>query len=168
MVKSDDVFITYKEVKRFSYWIWLIIAPISILMWVGAFTQIIMGKPFGSKPANDITLLLLWVIFGIIFPAAFYSIKYKIELNSERLLIGLLPFYKKKIRLDEIGSCKVVSINPLLEFGGWGLRFNGQKVGLMVKGNKGIEIILKNKEIYVIASEKMEELYQQLNLKITN
>lgn len=55
MVKSDDVFITYKEVKRFSYWIWLIIAPISILMWVGAFTQIIMGKPFGSKPANDIT-----------------------------------------------------------------------------------------------------------------
>jgi hypothetical protein len=95
-------------------------------------------------------------------------IKYKIELNNERLLIGLLPFYKKKIGLDEIGSCKVVSINPLLEFGGWGLRFNGQKVGLMVKGNKGIEIILKNKEIYVIASERMEELYKQLNLKITN
>ena len=165
MTKSDSPH-TYVEIKHLSYWIWIILGPTTVLMWVGAYIQIIEGRPFGSKPANDVTLLILWFLFGVIVPLLFYIMKFKIELNHEKLNLEFSPLYKKQIAIKEIESLEAVSVSPLRDFGGWGIRINKGKTGIIVKGKNGVEVRLRNREIYVIVTPRSEELYQLLRLVV--
>lgn len=60
--------VIYREVQRMrQIWVLLLIVPMAILMWYGFVQQIILGVPFGDKPAPDIVYIVLWFIFGIAF-----------------------------------------------------------------------------------------------------
>ncbi|CAM2902852.1 DUF6141 domain-containing protein [Paenibacillus sediminis] len=155
---------TYEEDRYLPIWILVLIAPITILMWAAVYIQLIEGKPFGAKPASDTVLIILWIIFGILLPSLFYFIKYRIRLNNEQLVLELIPFYKNKIRIADIQTINLITVRPLIDFGGWGLRFNGKKTGLIIEGKVGIEVKLKSNEIIVIASKRSEQLYKQLSL----
>ncbi len=54
----------------------------------------------------------------------------------------LIPYYKKRIRLEEVASCRTVSYRPIRSSGGWGIRigkFEGKTTGFLnARGTQGV------------------------------
>lgn len=79
-----------------------------------------------------------------------------------------LQFKTCKIGKEEIKEVFVRKYNPLMEYGGWGFRwsFNGRAVNM--KGNKGIQVVLKNGSRILIGTSQPEEASKALELFFTD
>ncbi|MGP4079579.1 DUF6141 family protein [Pseudalkalibacillus sp. R45] len=154
--------VLFKENQRFTSWYFILIVLFLIgVMWYGFIQQIYFGKPFGTNPASDTTLWVLWVLFGIAFPIFFLTITLTTEINESGIFVRFRPFHlkKRKFMFSEMKSINVETYNPLREFFGFGLRFslNGT-TAYNVKGSKGIRIEMMDGRKYLIGTQKAEEV----------
>jgi hypothetical protein len=107
--------VLFREVQKISQiWVWLIIAIPIVLSWYGAYQQLLLGKPFGNNPAPDWMMFLLLLVFGILFPIFFYSIKLVTEVRKDGLCIRFYPFHRsfKRFPFESIQNYKVLTYNP--------------------------------------------------------
>ncbi|GGG13767.1 hypothetical protein GCM10010916_33360 [Paenibacillus abyssi] len=89
--------------------------------------------------------------------------KARIVITKHEMIISILPIYKKSIILESITYIKQIGIKPIQEFGGWGIRWNGKKQGLIMQGDEGVEIGISNGKSLVISSRNAEKIYNALN-----
>jgi len=70
----------------------------------------------------------------------------------------------KTIAWRDIQSVKVVSINPISDFGGWGYRFIGGRKGkaLVLGGKQGLVISKKDGKRFTITTQRKQELERVL------
>lgn len=115
----------FREVQRMKqWWLWLLVLGTAGLMWYGAFQQLILGIPFGDKPAPDLVLIIFWLLFGIGLPYFIGMHKLTTEVRDKHLYVRFSPYHNSKgviIPFDEILSCESVTYNPISEYGGWGI-----------------------------------------------
>lgn len=155
----SDQGIIFKEKQYLPKWVWIIVIMISLLCWGIFYVQIVLGKEVGDHPMPDIGVVIMTIIFGIILPLLFLYISIEVQVTKKGILIDIKPIYKKTFSLDHIMKINLIEVKPIQQFGGWGIRWNGQKLGYIFEGNSGIEIDLKNGKSYVISSKKSEQLY---------
>ena len=87
----------FKEVQRFRImWAWLGAGALSVLFIYAFVQQVIIGKPFGPKPASDLVLILL-LLFFLSLMAFLRSIKMETLVNNKGIQYRLLPFQQKMI-----------------------------------------------------------------------
>jgi hypothetical protein len=106
----------YSEKSGFPQWIfWLIaIIPASVLLYTR------LAYPQEEEPFD---------LFGLIIAGGvallLYVIKLKVNINAEGISYQFPPFHNKPNLLswEIIESLELMKINPLKEFGGWGLRY---------------------------------------------
>ena len=162
--KYSEVF--FKEEQRFrQLWLWVFIILASIIPWLGLITQVILGQKLGNNPAPDWIIILMWLVFGIGFPLLFYSIKLITEVHKDGIHIRFFPFHRKfKIFLyAEIEGHAARKYKPIREYGGWGIRYTLGGMAYNVYGNKGVQLILKNKKKILIGTQKPEEFYKAIS-----
>jgi hypothetical protein len=50
----------FREERRFrQWWLWLLVGLVAALQWWGFLQQIILGQPWGDRPAPDWMMVLL-------------------------------------------------------------------------------------------------------------
>lgn len=133
--------VLFREVQKMNQsWIWLIIAIPVVLSWYGAYQQLLLGKPYGDNPAPDWMMLLLFLVLGILFPVFFYSIKLVTEVRKDGLYIRFYPFHRffKTFPFETIQNYKVLTYNPIRDYGGWGIRYGPKGKAYTTAGNRGI------------------------------
>lgn len=148
--------IAFKEVQKFTqWWLWLILIGIGILPILGIYKQLILGEKFGDKPMTDLGLIIFCVfIFGLI--AMFWFMRLKTEIDQNEIHINFVPFYKKRVKWDEIKNAKVIKYGFV---GGWGIRlFTAYGTVYNVKGDTGLAIELRNGKKILIGTQKETEL----------
>ena len=130
-------------------------------MWYGFIQQLIIGVPFGNKPAPDVMMVILWVIFGIAFPITMLRIvKLIIEVREDGLYIRFKPFHieYRKFLYKDIKQYESIIYSPLKRFGGWGIRMNFQgETAYILNGKQALELKLRNQTV-VIGTQKPDEL----------
>ncbi len=91
------------------------------------------------------------------------------EIREDGIYYQLFPFHFKmrKIAFDDIEKVYVRKYNPLMEYGGWGIRLGlfGKGWAINISGNKGIQIEFKNKKKrkFLLGTQKPEEVEAVLN-----
>ncbi|HPR59226.1 MAG TPA: DUF6141 family protein [Bacteroidales bacterium] len=157
--------IQFTEKQKFNQiWLWIIlIIPLLLVVW-GFVQQVIIGKPFGNKPTPDWMYLLLLLILGGIL-ALFGFTKLETLIDTEGIHYRFTPFYRtfRKISWDETNRVYVRKYSPILEYGGWGVRYGIKGKALNVSGNKGLQIEFTNGKKLLIGTQQPEELQKVLN-----
>ncbi|MEA3335302.1 MAG: DUF6141 family protein [Chloroflexota bacterium] len=163
-----DFEVSYHEDQKFTqWWIWLLVYGISALMWWGFVEQIILGKPWGSKPAPDWMMWLLWLFIGIGLPLLFHRLKLVTEVSENSLHIRYPPITSRDIPLADIQSFEARSYDPIREYGGWGIRgWRGSGVAYTTSGNQGVELTLQDGKSVMVGSQRAEELAAALETRI--
>lgn len=92
------------------------------------------------------------------------------RINSKGISAGFepLPFFRRNYNWDEIQECYVRTYAPVSEYGGWGIRGFGRAKAYNVSGNKGIHIITKNNERFLIGTEKPDLARRAINKNFKN
>jgi hypothetical protein len=162
--------IPFNETQKFrQWWIWLsILLPIGIVLYI-LFTELILQKPIGQYPMDEELLIALFILMmvGITF---LFLLRLETSIDREGIAYRFSPFHfrPRQIVWGEIESAWVREYKPMKEYGGWGIRMsvrNGR--AYHVRGNKGLQLVLKNGRKILLGTQEPEEIERVLvQLKI--
>ena len=163
----------FKETQKFrQVWI-LIILIIVTAIEIGVFgygfiKQVINGQQFGENPMSDTMLTISFVLATSIVLTILLLFKFAnltTTIDKDVIEYKFFPFHFKtrKIKWDTVESYEVITYNPIIEYGGWGIRFGfGKKRAFNVSGDKGLQLHLKNGKQILIGTQKENELIEFL------
>jgi hypothetical protein len=156
--------IDFAETQRFSrWWAWAAVIVFNILFLYAFVQQVIMGKPFGSKPATNMQLILAEFI-PLFFLILLISIRLKTSFNNEGISYRYYPFQFTTtfIAWHELSDAYMREYNSLYEYGGWGIRVGTAKTGNALNTSQscktGLQLKFKNGRLLLIGTRRPEEL----------
>jgi len=153
---------TFEESQKFKqWWLWLLLVAIVLYFIYGIFQQLYLHKPFGDEPASDLELVSIFALMLFVMLLFFY-LRLDTKVDSTGVSYRFFPFqlnYKLK-KWEEMEKVYVRKYNPILEYGGWGLRIGlfGKGGAFNVSGNMGLQLELKNGKRFLLGTQKPEEM----------
>lgn len=174
-MKNETLSFTEEQKLRQPWLKYAVIPVISVmavfLLWFAA-SRFLAGRLSGSSPVTDdsligVVLIITTVLLIILF--LLFRVKLTVSVSDRYLHIRYFPFANRSIELDEILSSKAVRYKPLREYGGWGIRFSirGRGMAYTVRGDMGVDIVLKNGKRILIGSARSEELCRAIQKKFS-
>jgi hypothetical protein len=158
-MESQDVL--FREVQRFrQVWIWVVVVFLMGLSWFSFIQQIASKVPFGTRPAPDLVVIGMWILFGWAFPVMVFTAGLTTEVRGDGIYIRFFPFHRKfrTMPFDAIQSCEARTYRPLKEYGGWGIRYGVSGKAYNVSGNLGVQLVLQSGRKILLGSQEPEEL----------
>lgn len=146
----------YYEVQRFNRILnSLIIGILLFISWYSFYIQIVTGIPFGNNPAPDFAVILIAAVFGILFPAFFIVLKLEISVDDRHLRFRIYPVHIRfrETALSEISAAEEVKFRPIMEYGGWGIRFRRNIRAYTMRGNEGVMLTLADSRQILLGSQ---------------
>ncbi len=133
--------LVFIENQRFTQsWLWLLI--LGFMLFVA-----VVGKPIAVLITLGTCIL-------------FYMMYLKTEFRAKGIRYRFVPFHGKDrlIEWNEIEEYYIRQYNPIMEYGGWGIKFSHKGMVLNTKGNMGLQLILKNGRKILIGTQRADEL----------
>lgn len=156
----------FSEKQSFrQWWIWLIILGINGLFVAGILIQVMGGNTFGDKPMSNLGLIISLVLC-ILFSLLFITFRLETMVKADGIYVRFFPFSRKYkfFAWDSLTRCYLRHYSPLMEYGGWGIKYSMSNKGMAynISGKEGLQLeIVGNKRI-LIGTQKSEELQRVL------
>jgi len=160
--------VSFHETQRFrQQWLWLVVIvallPSVGITGYGVWRQVVMGKPFGDRPASDAGLLFAFTLVCVVSAAVIallWSARLDVSVDEREVLIRFRPFHLKgrSIALSEIAEAQARTYRPIAEYGGWGIRMGFNGMAYNVSGNEGVQLVLASGKRVLIGSQRSREL----------
>ncbi|MBC7185845.1 MAG: hypothetical protein H5U38_02315 [Calditrichaeota bacterium] len=154
-----------REVQHFRQpWLWALVLLLAGFSWYVLVAQILMGIRMGNHPAPDVVAVILWLIFGVGLVAFFWWTRLITEVRSDGLYIRFVPFHRKFKRLpySELARFEACTYRPILEYGGWGIRYGRNGMAYNVSGNRGVQLEFTNGKRLLIGSQQPEVIVRAM------
>jgi hypothetical protein len=156
---SEDVL--FREVQRFrQLWIWVVVIFLMGTSWYSFIQQIVSKIPFGTRPAPDLVVIVMWILFGWAFPVMVYTAGLTTEVRRDGIHIRFIPFHRqfRTMPFEAIQAYEARTYRPLKEYGGWGIRYGAAGKAYNVSGNRGVQLVLLSGRKILVGSQKPEEM----------
>lgn len=147
----------FEEEQSFRQrWLWgLLIFAVLGLSACFAFVLVL------ALPNADRLILPGAIALGVEIAVAVFlaMLRLRVRVDAGHLHVRFVPLVRKDIPLDEIATWEVRTYRPILEYGGWGVRYSLRKgTAYNVSGNRGVQLVLTNGKRVLIGSQRPEEL----------
>jgi len=145
------------------WWVRLIVVAIAALGWWAFIQQIVLGAQWGTKPAPDWGVWLIFLIAGLIVPVFMFGTRLETIVTQDALRLHYRFLKRRTVPLADIVSAHAVTYHPLLEYGGWGLRWSpGRGWAWNAAGNRGVRLELAGGKKLLVGSQRPEALAEAL------
>ena len=155
--------IIYQEKSSMKLWAFILIPILSVVVLLDV---LINNSPkFTQDPEAQWTIIIPILVFLLLF-----FIKLEWEFTESDFRYRFFPFIIKEriIQYSDIQNMSVMKINPLFEFGGWGLRRGKLGKAYTTDGNLIIHIELKSGQKLNFTVKNNVEVERVIQLKATN
>jgi len=155
----------FSEEQKFDQWWFRILIIAVMVVIIGSTIPLIF-----TLEDMDTTVIVTLIATNILTAAILVFIGFFLKLETRIDEIGIhYSFYPiqrkhKTLNWHDIAAVYVRKYNAVAEYGGWGYRITFGKNGkaFNVKGNLGIQIILKNDKKLLIGTQKEQEAQQTI------
>ena len=158
---SSGSYTLFREEQKFNQlWIWILVLLPAAIAWYSVIGQLVFKRPFGSNPASDNGVLLIWIFVGVLFPLFMASLRLVTEVRSDGLYVRFYPLHRswRSFSFASIRSCDILTYRPIRDYGGWGIRYGLKGTAYNVSGDRGVLIGFMDGGKLMIGSQKPEEL----------
>ncbi len=144
-----------KEKKPFVYWssqnpYWLtlltVVLPI-VLLATGIYTWLTSGWA-------GMVLILVAILMAVLYG----GMRTVITREDITIRFGLPGFRVLYLRTGDIRKVELRQFSPLRDFGGYGIRFNGEMTAYYMQGSRGVKVTTKQGKGYLLGSDHPEQL----------
>lgn len=125
------------------------------------YRQLLLGQPVGNQPMPDGVLAAvgpLMILLGAALPVLFYKMALVTEVLPDGIDVRFIPLARQFIPFGNIALCEVREYRPILEYGGWGIRYGFSGKAYNVSGNRGVQLTFTTGKRFLIGSQQPEQL----------
>ena len=165
MDRENDL--VFCEVQRFGLLVRLMfVASLTIAM---VMEVVLLKRMIFEQGLLEIFPIILFIVTMIIIPILvailFLVVKLEAEVRSDGLYVRFFPAHIrfKRFAAEDLTDCFALKYRPILEYGGWGIRFGKKGKAYNVSGNRGVQLVLKNGKRLLIGSQRPDELAEAIN-----
>jgi hypothetical protein len=159
---SDDRELLFREVQRpRMWWGWLAIAPLPLATGWAFVQQVLLDRPWGSNPAPDWLVVVLFLVFGLGMPAFLLLwLRLVTEVTAREVRVRLVPVNVGWVTFwaGEIERAEARRYRPIREYLGWGIRWGPSGRAYNLNGDRGVQLVLASGRRVLIGSERADEL----------
>lgn len=156
----------FSEKQSFrQVWLWTLLITIDLVHFFTIFT------PYFTQSVNgiartDIGETVFSAAILIFTTVLFYLIRLETIIKPDGIYYRFFPFQikLKKILWADVSHIYIRKYNPIMEYGGWGLRYGFLRSGKAynVSGNYGLQLIFTDKKRFLIGTQKADEIQSVL------
>ena len=149
--ETDDLF---KEEQSFDQvWVWALLG----IGTVGVLLPLLLT-------GQGLWALLLVATIQVLSMSLMAIFRLYTRIDDEGVHYRMKPFQMKfkTIPWKDIDQIYVRKYSPVLEYGGWGIRFGLNGKAFNVSGNKGIQLVLKNGKRILLGTGKPDEASRKI------
>lgn len=146
----------YKEWSPWPGWIQVIFWGTMFFSMIAVATAPDMpsGKRLGILVMLAVVLALTqWIVAGLTV---------RLYRDHMEMCLGTARLFKKRVRYEDIESIESVKYHPLREFGGWGVRFAGQKRAWTARGDQAVVLHMRDGIHLYVGSDKPQRLEERI------
>ena len=144
----------FEETQRFLSNPWALLGAAGALAGCGSVLLAIGSRGDLFQPAG-----LLGLVLGGGVAALLGVGRLRTEVRPDGLYVRLVPFTRQHCYAwDVIVSAKARRYRPILEYGGWGIRFGRSGKAYNVYGNRGVQLEFASGKKLLIGSQRPEAL----------
>lgn len=156
--------VLFSEKQKFTqWWLWLIIIGVDVAFLISVYKQ-----AFASESSSDQTMMTSALIIAsiVLFLVTVLFLTARLDTKIDKTGIHV-RFYPIRISYKffpwkSIEKMEIRKYKPLLEYGGWGIRYGNGKA-LNISGNMGLQIVFTTKKKLLIGTRKPDELEKVIN-----
>lgn len=165
---SKASYVVHEEITPWPAWVVAILWG-SCLIGAGstlapALRRLMEGGSLGGvlpALAGGVALLCVPLVVRYVFG----QLRVRVTRTSVHLSFGSTSLISKVIGFDEIVSMEAVDYSPLMEFGGWGIRYRwGGKRAWTVRGTRALVLHLEDGKHFYVGSDNPEGLAAHIRL----
>lgn len=142
--------------------LWFI--SVAVLSGSVVFAGVILFLWFGTEEIEPSMLGLLWGLWlgTTLIDVLLASIKLVTEVHSDGIKVYFSPlhFPSKYLSWQEIESIYPRVYSPVADYGGWGIRYGKSGSAYNIRGNQGVQLILKNGKKFLIGTQQPDDFIQ--------
>lgn len=136
----------YRERTLWAGWVYMTLWGAVLLVVFAALT----GQDDAVPPSLRLPLALGLGAFGAMIHFLLGGLTVEVRRRGLKIHLGTVPLVATRIPYEDIESLESVTYSPLREFGGWGLRFRGDKRAWTARGDRAVVLHCGDgKRIYV-------------------
>ncbi len=102
---------------------------------------------------------LVLAITGLMMLFTYGGLQTTVTRQEIAVGFGILGSKVLRLKTEEIADIELAEFAPIADFGGYGIRWNGQIWAYYMRGTKGIKLTTAKGKKYIIGSDNPEELY---------
>lgn len=166
---SELLFLETQKFMQLWLWVLLIVLFGTQFVWIGfaIYQQIFLNEPWGNNPMTDVELIFTALLEGfviVLIMGLFLATRLETRVYMDGIYFIYFPFHKKyrKISWDQLDEVLGRKYRPLIEFGGWGIRWGHKKWAYTVSGNECIELRKGDYKI-LVGTKKLNEFLSALD-----
>tara|TARA_B100000959_G_scaffold86751_1_gene92159 strand:+ start:1814 stop:2293 length:480 start_codon:yes stop_codon:yes gene_type:complete len=143
----------YYEIQQFrQIWVWLILLLVEFALLFTILSGMINLL---------VSIIIISIGFGFIW--LLYRMKLITIINEDGINIIFAPFTNFIIPFNKIKKYQIRQYRPIIEYGGWGIRYSKSGKAYNVSGKIGLQIELTNGKRLLIGTQNPDALLQTLN-----
>lgn len=153
----------FTEEQRLPHWKLFLITGFLITLIVLIYTKFHEA----TIDRKAVVIMLVSILIYALLIVFVFKVKLVSKVNEQGIYFRLFPlhFRERFIPWSDLESVFIRKYNPVLEYGGWGMRINYHRKrgrAFNVSGNTGLQLILKNGKKILIGTHKEFEMKQVL------
>ncbi len=154
--KPDPVFREKQNPLNARTYIALCVPP--IVMFGLTIWQVVLGHPWGRHPMSN-SRMIGWTIFLCLIYLRLVTVRLRTEVRDGQIAVALRGVWPaRSIALSDVKSAKIVTYDPVRDYGGYGIRsFRGGKA-YIARGTEGVQLDLKAGGSVLVGSQRAREL----------
>ncbi len=156
--------ILFSETQKFTqWWKWLPVLILPVIFLPMAYKYFAFGVTI-TKDSFSFGAVIFWIltIFSVILPILYIFIKLETEIREDGIYVRFYPIHRKfkHYKWEDLQRVYMRKYSPIMEYGGWGLRFNnlGNGTAYNIAGNQGLQLEFPNGKKLLIGTQNSEEM----------
>ncbi|WP_133553949.1 hypothetical protein [Pedobacter duraquae] len=149
----------FTEKQRFNqWWLWLILLAVNGVALYSMYNNGAMQQSSGN--------IQTWLSLGIplLVTVLIFTAKLETRITQDGIYVRFFPFHLtfRQYTWDKIQNLSLRKYSPIMEYGGWGIRYSGNGWAFNTTGNMGLQLEFPDNKKLLIGTKKADDMKRVL------
>lgn len=140
-----------------AFWTGTVSANRLVIVVIVGVVAILIGTTVFASQSGARSVAVIVLIVTVLLAVALTTIRWRVSVGSHGASVASFAGWPAiRIPLAEIDAVRLIAVNPVGDFGGWGWRWAGGRTGIILQAGPALEITRRTGRVLVVPIDDAE------------